>query len=154
MRANKPAELIEHLSMPEPNSGCHIWLGTLNYKGYGIFKLRNRQVRAHRVAYALAHGPVPRGMVVCHRCDMRWCVNPGHLFLGTVGDNNADMVAKGRQVRGETNGKAKLTERLVLQIFHDRRSTSAIGRALGINRGTITHIKLGRTWRHVTGAVG
>lgn len=67
--------------------------------GYGQIEHCGRALRAHRVAYELANGPIPLGMVICHSCDNPRCVNVDHLFIGTQADNMADMVAKGRKRR-------------------------------------------------------
>lgn len=76
--------------------GCWNWTGFINPKGYGQLSFKRRTVRAHRLAWALAYGPIPDGLCVCHRCDNRRCVRPDHLFIGTNLDNMRDMVAKGR----------------------------------------------------------
>lgn len=82
---------------PEPNSGCWLWTGPFVLGGYGTFSVSSRRmVGAHRFAYAEVYGPIPEGMLVCHRCDVKPCVNPDHLFLGTQRDNMQDMVRKGR----------------------------------------------------------
>lgn len=81
---------------PEPNTGCHLWMGAADPLGYGRFGRRNRVYLAHRVAWELRHGPIPAGMCLCRRCDNPACVNPGHLFLGTRIDNNRDRDQKGR----------------------------------------------------------
>ena len=65
-------------------------------KGYGFRSLNGRQMRAHRAAWIEAHGPIPDGMMVLHRCDNPGCVRVEHLFLGTAADNTADMITKGR----------------------------------------------------------
>lgn len=77
---------------------CWEWTATRHYKGYGEFRIvTSRSAKAHGVAWILANTrDIPAGMVVCHRCDNPPCCNPGHLFLGTVGDNNRDRAAKGR----------------------------------------------------------
>lgn len=83
------------LAIPVPGPGCWLWLGpTAN--GYGVFNDQGRRVRAHRAAYEQANGPIPDGMVICHKCDTPSCVNPDHLFCGTQRDNVRDMAVKGR----------------------------------------------------------
>ena len=99
-------ELFESHFVPEPNSGCWLWLGSLNRpNGYGMFGQYPRR-GAHRVAFGLYKHPIPKGAHVLHRCDMPCCVNPDHLFLGSVLDNAADKIAKGRDAKGTKNGQA------------------------------------------------
>lgn len=84
-------------SVPAP-TGCIEWQGYVNHKGYGEVNVQNkRAVRTHRLVYELAHGPIPAGGIICHRCDNRRCQNIEHLFLGTIEINNKDCAAKGRQ---------------------------------------------------------
>lgn len=112
---------------------------------------------AHRVAWELAHGEVPRGLRVLHKCDKPPCCNPNHLFLGTQQDNVDDREAKGRggqaKRRGERNGRAKLTEADVRRIraeHEDRRSINWLARAFGVTKTTVRGIVRRATWRHVS----
>lgn len=85
---------------------CWPWTAAADAKkGYGRYTVAGKVEFAHRVSYALAVGPIPPGLVICHRCDNPPCVNPFHLFLGTKGDNNADAHAKSRLAQDERTGR-------------------------------------------------
>jgi hypothetical protein len=100
---NSEADLCRRLEskiIPEPNSGCHLWLGTLTGTlDYGCIKVRGRTTVVHKVIWEKANGPVPERMEVCHSCDVPSCCNLDHLFLGTHEDNMRDMSKKGRAGR-------------------------------------------------------
>lgn len=90
---------LDEFSIPEPNSGCQLWVGAVSRHGYGCLTWRMKRLAAHRAAYECAFGPIPVGMVVCHKCDVPACINPAHLKLGTQRQNIHDMIAKGRHPR-------------------------------------------------------
>ncbi len=90
------AERFYDYAMPEPNSGCWLWLGSWDRRKYGQLRVDGRLRYASHVSLGLAGTPVPAGMSACHHCDNPPCVNPGHLFIGTQKDNTRDMMAKGR----------------------------------------------------------
>lgn len=87
-------------------SGCREWQKALNNDGYGLIRNGAKIVSAHRLAYELANGPIPAGLLVRHTCDNRKCVNPDHLLVGTNQDNTRDMLERGRgHCQGKTNCK-------------------------------------------------
>lgn len=88
LRAQEFLERVE----PIPESGCWIWLGGNHANGYGGFNLDGKKDYAHRAAYRLFVGEIPEGKIVCHKCDVKMCVNPAHLYVGTYFDNSMDMV--------------------------------------------------------------
>lgn len=135
---------------------CWLWNGATS-KGYGYIKVggRKRSVLAHRVSWELHNGLIPpgeghHGTCVCHRCDNRKCVNPTHLFLGTAADNMADMVAKGRSMRGMANYKAKLTGRQVADIRDAPGMYTEVAAQFGITPVQVSNIKRGKSWKHLT----
>jgi len=75
---------------------CWIWMGSRSKKGYGVFNIKGKQKKAHRISYEFHKGEIPDGLFVCHRCDTPQCINPDHLFLGTNHDNMQDAMNKGR----------------------------------------------------------
>lgn len=137
--------------IPEPNSGCWLWLGALNRQGYGKLALHGRRGTfelAHRTAWRLYHGPLPADVLVCHACDMPTCVNPDHLWLGTHQDNVRDCMQKGRlaSCQGSDNARAILNERQVREILNSGSSIKALAATYGVSRSTIYAVLSGQNW--------
>lgn len=133
---------------------CWIWKGGIDWDGYGKFQYLGRNQHAHRVSYQLKNGDIPAGTVVRHSCDVRLCVNPEHLIIGTHVDNVRDRQQRNRQAKGERQWCARLTESLVLQLRR-RAKTEGYGfirrasRETGIPHQTIQSVLSGKTWRHL-----
>jgi hypothetical protein len=131
-------------------TGCWVWVRHKDLDGYGTFGLKGKNYKAHRWAYKLYNGIIPKGLSVCHTCDNRCCVNPEHLFVGTTTDNMADKASKNRQAKGSKNGKAILTEEKVLEIKKALKNSTIVEVAakFKVAKSTISHIRSGRTWGH------
>lgn len=171
---------IDQVSDPD---GCWLWTGGTRTTGYGVFPFVRDGAwagyQAHRAAWVSVNGPIPDGLFVCHRCDVRLCCRPDHLFLGTQADNIADALAKGRFPSGERNGAyvhrerirqqrtargnygrlpgesnpaAKLTEddvREARRLFASGVTKKAIGARFGVSSQTICNVISGKHWGHV-----
>lgn len=125
---------------------CWLWTRGKHSDGYGRMDIgNNTNVGAHRISWELHHGPIPPNMYVCHRCDNPPCVNPAHLFLGTIIDNVVDRDAKGRTSMGEKHCTAKLTSKQVREIFVASGKHKEIAINYGVTRSTVTHIKNARS---------
>lgn len=132
-----------------PESECWLWKNMLFEHGYGRFQIvRKKYTFAHRVAYALAHGEVPAGKVVRHSCDVRRCVNPAHLSLGTQIDNLADAFKKGHYKRPRPQ-RQRLTPEDVLAIVQSTERVRVIARRYDISEGYVREIRAGRARRYV-----
>lgn len=131
------------------NDGCREWDGALDKDGYGHTTRGKKSIGVHRAAYELFVGDIPRGKLVCHRCDNRRCCNPAHLFIGTPLDNYWDARAKGRACIGDKNGLSKLTSDQVILIRKDTRRQIDIAAEYGILQTTVSAIKTRQNWKHI-----
>ena len=134
--------------------GCWLWTGGKFSDGYGRCKLNGRTDRAHRLAYVLAHGCIPKGLFICHHCDVKSCVRPSHLFAGSAKDNHIDAMLKGRLPVGESHGRAKLNAADARRIVRDYRtgtiSQEKLANQYGVARNAIWCVVRGLHWRQAT----
>lgn len=141
----------KHFSQSED---CWEWTACRDRDGYGIFNMGElgENFRANRASWIIHNGPIPKRMMVLHKCDNRPCVNPKHLFLGTNDENMKDMVNKGRAARGVKNVNSKITEHHAFMIKHLSLAGNRICdimKQLSLPRKTVEHVVYGNTWKHV-----
>lgn len=167
-RKKRASEKFLKQTRKQNDNGCILWTGSIKKNGYGSFGVMGKTVLPHRYAWELVNGPIPNGLLVCHKCDTPLCVNVEHLFLGTYNDNIQDAVKKGRIAtgerhgsrthpeslrRGSQNGNATLTEKDVLSIKqkyqNGETNISKFSRDYGVSRKTIRCIINNQTWKHV-----
>ncbi len=131
---------------------CWLWTGATN-TGYGRLRILGKDLWAHRVAWEQANATtVPDGMQVCHACDVRNCVRPDHLFVGTAADNKHDAMAKRRHVFGVRHHAAKLSEDDVVAVRRlrlDGVNWCALARRFGVTRMALKSAVARRSWKHV-----
>ncbi|MFL6211490.1 MAG: HNH endonuclease signature motif containing protein [Pyrinomonadaceae bacterium] len=134
---------------------CWLWQGYTGQHGYGLFGINGTTYKAHRVLFFLANGRINDDLLVLHRCDVRACVNPAHLFQGTPKDNSQDAVRKGRSTKlfGEQNGKHKLSVPQVKAIRRLGRDhvmpLRTIAHHFNVSEATVSYIVHGGRWDHV-----
>jgi hypothetical protein len=128
---------------------CWLWLAGKNRVGYGWFTIGRKNKLAHRIAWAIANSRDPGRLVVMHTCDNPPCCNPAHLRLGTIQENVADMVAKGRALQGTRSPYAKLTAEQVIEIRKAKASYRAQAAQYGVGMTTIKGVRTGRTYTNV-----
>lgn len=137
-------------------NGCWEWTRGKTSAGYGAVWWGGKTEAAHRLSYRLHRGPIPEGMYVCHSCDNPACVNPDHLWLGSLQDNHKDMMLKEREYRGSQHHTTQITEDDVVAMRNLRASgmtPTEIANIYGLKRPMVSHICTGRNWKHAGGPV-
>lgn len=126
---------------------CWLWTGCENGSGYGAVRWEGKTDRAHRVAWNIEKGPTPPGACVLHRCDVRLCVRPDHLFLGSRADNAHDRTAKGR--RGEVHGRLLTSEKVaeIRRRHAEGERADDLAAEHGVTQWTVFDLLSRRTWK-------
>ena len=120
---------------------CVEWQAARTPKGYGVTFRDGKNRYIHREAWEITYGPIPEGVLVCHKCDNPACFNPTHLFLGTPADNSRDMARKGRSTWGERNPMAKLTHEQAEEIRDSDEPGVVLAERYGVSPPTITRVR-------------
>lgn len=136
------------------NEFCWSWDGLIAKDGYPLMSCDKRygSDRAHRASWIIHYGCIPKGMLVCHKCDNRECTNPEHLFLGTPAENTKDMIQKNRKCIGSNVPTSKLNEedvKLIKCLLEKKISYPKIAEMFNVGINAIVRIKRGETWKHV-----
>lgn len=136
------------------STGCYTCTSHFpDSKGYPRVYEEKRRIGLHRHIYQECFGEIPEDMVVRHKCDNRMCINPEHLEIGTIADNNNDKMIRGRHKyishKGEKHWKSKLTKEQILEIRKDNRMHKDIAKDYNVARQTITNIKNNITWKNL-----
>lgn len=148
-----PEERFHKSYVPEPNTGCWLWLYGGFKAGYGEFhvNLERQNAYAHRYSYEIHKGEIPKGMVVRHQCDQPACVNPDHLILGTKKQNSEDMVRRRRSRAGMNNPKAKINDSIVIAIkemyLNGGVTQYDVAEKFSIDQAMVSRILNGKAWK-------
>lgn len=148
------AELRKKLAkwVRKPSCGCWLWTGAVrdSRNTYGVTRVKGKSTFAHRASYRAHVGPIPSGMFVCHVCDVKRCINPEHLYLGTPQQNIVDAWEKGLMC--VNRGGAKLNEKQVQMLRKDvsggmPHATAA--KKYGIQKNSVWKACARYTWKNV-----
>jgi hypothetical protein len=131
--------------------GCWVWNKGKSNSGYSKMTFKNRTMCGSRVSFMVFKGKISKNKVVCHTCDNPPCVNPDHLFLGTIRDNRTDCVVKNRHAKGSKIGISKLKEKdipIIKKMYYNNLSQREIALLFNTSQTTISRVLLKQTWSH------
>ena len=159
-RANKKYETYDELikekilkNIEVDENGCWNWKKSKSKSGYACITWKGQKKRGNRISYQTFKGMIPEGLLVCHQCDNRLCLNPEHLFLGNQKENMRDAQKKNRSIKGEKVSISKLKEKEVLQIREmakmREKSHEKIGEMFGVSQSTVSLIAKRLIWKHI-----
>lgn len=132
-------------------NGCHICISHKTKPGgYPAARINKKRWRLHRYVYTVTKGEIKKGMLVRHTCDVRICINPEHVIIGTLADNVADCVSRGRIARGVMLPIAKLKDDDVRVIRSSTLTGVELAKMFGVSQATISLIRSKKNWKHVT----
>ncbi len=142
------------LSSYVAKNGCWEWNRARNKDGYGLVRRAGCTPYAHRASYEELVGPIPKGLFVLHKCDNPPCINPDHLYCGTLQDNNRDMDERGRRFImpksiGEKHHAAKFRRSDVKKVrarWASGESMRSIAIAYNVVPESVRKIIRGETW--------
>lgn len=141
-----PQERVRGRAIRNRHTGCWEWQGSKYWDGYGRWQINKVHYLAHRVAYASWHGPVQSTTVIRHTCDNPACINPEHLIAGTQEENVRDRQDRGRQARGERNGRAKVTADQVRAMRESGKGPRELAREYDLSSKTVSDLLRGVNW--------
>lgn len=141
-------------------NGCWDWKGKKSTLGYSWYYVNGKRIFAHRFSYEFYNGQILNNNEICHKCDNPSCTNPLHLFQATHKENIQDSIKKGRfkfvpnhlKAKGSNVSSAKLNEKnvvLIKKMIKDGIGNKEIAKKFNVVHGTISHIRVGKTWKHV-----
>lgn len=154
MRQKSDTDRFHEKYIPEVNTGCWLWCAGTFRDGYGKIRINGKFLKAHRYSYEIHYGEFDKTKNICHKCDVKPCVNPQHLFMGTPLDNTRDKIKKGRARyhRGEECHTARLAEYEVKEIrdyYKSGISSKFLAQKYRITKGHVWGIVTRKRWKHV-----
>ena len=147
-------ERFEEKYEPVTESGCWIWTAQLDKYGYGRIAVDRNSRLAHRIAYKLYRGEIPKGLHVLHNCDTPSCVNPSHLRVGTHADNMEDRAnrKRGADTSGENHSMSKLSDLDVLVIrvrYAEGETQQSLANEFGVSNSLVSNVCTNKTRKHI-----
>lgn len=152
LRVRRPDPITKIFMKTTITDDCWLYNGSTGKDGYARFRYDGKYKVVHRFIYETFYGPLKKEQLCCHKCDVRNCINPAHIFIGSSKDNLQDMVKKGRSLTGEKNHKCRIKEddiNKIIEMRKNKETLESIGKKFEVTKHAIYSILNGRTWKHL-----